>query len=48
MLLLRYDESRFRGSLLFHEPPRNPRVRPSSHFRQSRLSPGGVAEIYHP
>ena len=46
-LLLRYDESRFRGSLLFHEPPRNTRVRPSSHFRQSRLTPGGGAEICH-
>jgi hypothetical protein len=31
--LLRYEESRFAGSLLIHDPPRNTRVRPPLRFR---------------
>ena len=36
VLLLRYDDNRFSGSLLFHVAPRNTRFGRSSHFRHGR------------
>jgi len=41
VLLLRYEDNRFSGSLLFHVAPRNTRFGRSSHFRHGRHQAAG-------
>ena len=37
VLLLRFDDNRLSGSLLFHDPPRNTRIGPRHRFRRPSM-----------
>ena len=48
VLLLRYEDNRFSGSLLFHVAPRNTRFGRSSHFRHGRHQAAGPKSVKTP